>query len=72
MCPREVIPPKFQVNFYRYNPAIIIIEGRIYGRLTIQYHMQRAHVTQDELNVLRQVILMELEDELQASALFYG
>jgi hypothetical protein len=29
-------------------------------------------VTQDELNVLRQVVIMELEEELHASAVFFG
>jgi hypothetical protein len=72
MCPRVNTPPKFQVTFYRYNSLITIVEGWIYGRLTIQYHMTRPNVTQEELNALRQAILMELEDEFQASPLFYG
>jgi hypothetical protein len=72
MCPHEVIPPQFQVDFYRYSPAVILIEGRLYGTLVIQYYMHRVRVTQDELNVLRQVVIMELEEELHASAVFFG
>ena len=72
MCPHVNIPPKYQVTFYSANPVVLVVEGWIYGRLTVQYHMTRPNVTQGELETLRQAVLRELEEEFEDSPLFYG